>query len=137
MYPQRVTSGRRKGIGHIVDQGNELQVERKRVAKQTVLCSPRLASAPSVLRDAVQVLLSLDRRPRDAAALSARTGLSVQRVREALERINRYEWVDDEFRMAEKGRRELARLRAFVPEEVQFRSSTTYTPRSLRAPRDV
>ena len=137
MYPQRVTSGRRKGIGSIGDQANELQLERKRVSKQTVFRSPRFASAPSVLRDAVQVLLSLDRKPRDATELSAITGLSVERVKEALERINRYGWVDDEFRIAEKGRRELGRLRAFVPGEVQFRSSTTYTPRSLRAPRDV
>ena len=137
MYPQRVTSGRRKGIGSIVDQGDEIQLERQRVAIQTVLRSPRLVSAPSVLRDAVQVLLSLDRGPRDATAVSARTGLSVKRVKEALERIDRYGWIDDENRIAEKGRRELARLRAFVPGEVQFRSATTYTPRSLRAPRDV
>ena len=137
MYPQRVTSGRRKGIGSIVDQGNKIYLERKRVAYQTVLRSPRLVSAPSVLRDAVQVLLSVDRTPRDAIAVSARTGLSVKRVEEALERIDRYGWIDDEHRISEKGHRELARLRAFVPEKVQFRSSTTYTPRSLRAPRDV
>ena len=137
IYPQRVTAGRRKGIGRTVDQVKELQVQRQRIIKQLVLRSPRLASAPSIFRDAVQVLLSLDRRPYDAAALSARTGLSVKRVGKALERINRYGWVDDDFRIAEKGRRELARLRAFVPEELQFRSTTTYTPRSLRAPRDV
>ena len=137
MYPQRVTSGRRKGIGSIVDQGDKIEHERKRVAKQTVLRSPRFASAPTVLRDAVQVLLSLDRTPRDATAVSARTGLSVKRVEEALERIDRYRWIDEKCQIAEKGRRELARLRAFVPAEVQFRSSTTYAPRSLRAPRDV
>ena len=137
MYPQRVTSGRRKAIGSIVDQSDEIEHEWKRVAKQTVLRSPRFVSAPTVLRDAVEVLLSLDRTPREATAVSARTGLSVKRVEEALERIDRYGWVDDKRRIAEKGRRELARLRAFVPAEVQFKSSTTYTPRSLRAPRDV
>ena len=137
MYPQRVTSGRRKSVGSIVDQADEIEHERRRVAKQTVLRSSRFVSAPIALRDAVQVLLSLDRTPRDATAVSARTGLSVKRVEEALERIYRYGWVDERSRIGEKGRRELARLRAFVPAEVQFERSTTYTPRSLRAPRDV
>ena len=137
LYPQRVTSGRRKNIGSIVDQREKIEHEWKRVAKQSVLGSPRFESAPAVLRDAVQVLLSLDLAPHNATAVSARTGLSMERAEEALERIDRYGWADENSRITEKGRRELARLRAFVPAEVQFKSSTTYTPRSLRAPRDV
>lgn len=137
MYPQRVTSGRRKSIGSTVDQDKENRLERRRITNQMVLRSPRLTSAPVVLRDAVQVLISLDGTSHRETVVSARTGLSVERVREALERINRYGWVDEEYRTTVKGRRELARLRAFVPRGVQFRSSSTYTPRSLRAPRDV
>lgn len=132
LYPERVTSGRR-GIT-IADQREAIQRDLQRVAKQRVLSSPRFLSAPSVLRDAVRLLLSLDRAPRSVIVLSARTGLSVKRVRNALARSHTYGWIDDDRRIADKGRRELIRLGAPIQREVSFTSEILYIPRALRAP---
>lgn len=137
LYPERVTSGRRTGSATIAKQNEAIQLDLQRLATQRMLLSPRLSSAPSGLRDAVHVLLSLDHAPRSESAISARTGLSVTRVRNALACNHKYGWVDDDNRMADKGRRELARLAAPVRREIQFESASLYIPRSLRAPRTV
>ncbi len=132
LYPERVTSGRR-GIT-IAGQREAIQRDLQQVVKQRVLSSPRFLSAPSVLRDAVHILLFLDRAPRSETVISARTGLSVKRVRNALARSHIYGWVDDDNRIADKGRRELVRLGAPIQREVSFQSEIFYIPRALRAP---
>ena len=137
LYRARVTSGVRAGVEAVVKQEETIQSDLQRIMKQKVLGSPRLSSAPSSLRDAVQVLLALDRVPRTEAAISARTGLCVEGVRQALVRIRGYGWVDGEDRIAGKGRRELARLVTPVQKKVQFGPETLYIPGSLRAPREV
>ena len=137
LYPERVTSGRRTGIFPITEQRKAIQVELQKFAKQKALLSPRFLSAPLVLRDAVSVLLSLDRSPRSVIAISARTGFSVERVQDALARISGYGWTDHKHRIVNKGRRELVRLSAPTRKEVQFNSPSLYTPRSLRAPRAI
>ena len=133
LYPERVTSGRRTDSVAIAEQREAIQRDLQRVAKQRVP-SPRFLSAPSVLRDAVRVFLSLDRASRSETAISARTGFSVKRVRNALARSHTYGWVDDDNRIADKGRQELARLSAPIQREVSFKSEILYIPRSLRAP---
>lgn len=137
LYPERVTSGRRPDSVAIAKQREAIQRDLQRVAIQKVLLSPRLSSAPLFLRDAVHVLLSLDRAPSSETMISARTGLSVNRVRKALERSRTYGWVDDDNRIADKGYRELARLGTPIQREVSFQSATLYIPRSLRAPEPV
>ena len=139
LYPQRVTSGRRgEGQSRVIDeQSDGMQVDLQRITKQRVLLSPKVRSAPLVLREAVGVLLSLDRGPRSVTAISARTGLSVERVKSAFARIDTYGWMDDDCRVTEKGRRELARLGGPIQRGVQFGPSNLYIPRSLRTPRAV
>ena len=137
LYPERVTSDRRTGIVASTEDREASQLELHRVAKEKVLLSPSFLSAPSVIRDAVLVLLSLDRTPRTVTAISSRTGISVRRVRDALARSRTYGWVDDDSRITEKGRKEFARLGASVQREVEFKSASFYIPRSLRAPRAV
>lgn len=134
LYPERVTSGRRTGSITIAKRREAIQLGLQRVARQKVLLSPRLSSAPPFLRDAVHVLLSLDRAPSSATVISARTGLPVNRVRDALARSHTYRWVDDDNRIADKGYRELARLGAPIQREISFQSAILYIPRSLRAP---
>ena len=137
LYRERITSGVRAGIEAVTKKEEALQLDLRRVMNQKIIDSPRVSSAPASLRDAVHVLLALDRAPRTAAALSARTGLSIERVQDAVTRIRGYGWVDGEDRIAVKGRRELGRLSASVQEKVSFEPETLYIPRSLRAPREV
>ena len=121
LYPERVTSDRRTNIVAFTEDREASQLELHQVAKEKVLLSPSFLTAPSVIRDAVHVLLSLDRAPRTETAISIRTGLSVMCVRDALARSRRYGWVDDDSRITDKGRKELARLGASVQREVEFK----------------
>ena len=135
LYPERVTSDRRSGTATIAERRTTIQADIWRVTKRRALESPRFLSAPSDLRDAVQVLLSLDRAPRTRTAISARTGLSVGRVRHALVRTQTYGWVGADYRITVKGRRELSRISARVQEAVEFKAASLYVSGSLRAPR--
>ncbi len=137
LYPERVTSERRTGIVALTEDWEASQLELHRIAKEKVPLSPSFLSAPSVIRDAVRVLLSLDRAPRTETAISSRTSLSVKRVKGALARSRKYGWIDDHSRITDKGRKELARLGASVQREIEFQSASIYIPRSLRAPRAV
>ena len=139
LYPQRVTFSRRgdDDAKAIRERRYRKSMDLHRATKKRVLSSPRFRSAPLALRDAVHVLLTLDRGPRTMLVLSARSGLSVERVESALTRIERYGWADDDLRITERGRLELARLGSPVQKGVQFGSGDVYIPRSLRAPRAV
>lgn len=137
LYPERVTSVRRTDIVALTEDREASQLELHRVVKEKVVLSPSFLSAPWVLRDAIHVLLSLNRAPRTETAISSRTGLSVKRVKGALARSHTYGWVDDDFRITDKGRRELDRLDVSVQREEQFKSASLYIPRSLRAPRAI
>ena len=135
LYPQRVTACRRPGAISVSDQKAAIDAALHRRAKRKIFQSPRFLSAPPNLRDAVCVLLSLDRAPRTATAISARSRLSVERVRCALTRIHTYGWADTDCRITARGRRELERLAAPVPKSLVFETTNLYVPRTLRAPR--
>ena len=135
LYPQRVTSGRRSAAMATADQQAAIDDALHRIAKRRILRSSRFLSAPSDLRDAVRVLLSLDRAPRYETAISARSRLSVNRVRHALRRIRRYGWVDTSNRITARGRRQLDWLDEPVPKHLEFETTSLYVPLSLRAPR--
>ena len=137
LFPQRVTADRRDALSELAKQRDEIQRELQNHLAKEVLQSKSYLSAPGDLRDAVRVLLALGRSPRSESAVSARTKLSVDRVRNALGRIHRYGWVDKHCRITRKGRRELARLAREQRKEVQFDAAGLYIPRSLRAPRAI
>ena len=137
LYPKRVTSGRGRGASGSVKQRDAVQLDLLRRVKKNVLGSECYLSAPVALRDAVRVLLSLDRAPRNETVVSARTGLSVSRVQEEIARIRTYGWVDEHYRITDRGRRELGRLSTPEKKDVQLPPVGIYIPRSLRAPRAV
>ena len=137
LYPQRVTSNRFNATAKIAMQRETIQRELQRHVKKEVLRSESFLSAPAVLRDAVCVLLSLDRAQRDETVVSARTGFSMSRVQEAFTRIRAFGWVDEHHLITDRGHRELRRLISQPKKGVAFASASLYIPRSLRVPRAV
>lgn len=134
LYPERITSRRRKPLT-APGEVEAMTIDLWRITARQVLASPRFRSAPLALRDAVLVLLALNRFPFTPTALAARTRLKVERTNEALGRARRYGWIDNHCHVTERGRRELVRLALPVPERVPFEDASLYVPRSLRAPR--
>ena len=137
LYPKRITAGRGTSGLKYAKQKDAIQLDLLRRMKKNVLTSESYLSSPTALRDAVMVLLSLDRAPRNETVISARTGLSISRVQDALTRIRTYGWVDGRCRITNRGRRELGRLNVPAKKSVQRGPVGVYIPRSLRAPRAV
>ena len=137
LYPNRVTTNQRAAEEKVSEQKETILLDLQKMFKQRVLSSPKLLTAPRIQREAVRVLLSLDRAPHDVAGISARSGLSTDDAAMGLARAQRYGWVDGECRITKRGRRELARLGAPVQKRVQFGEVDLYIPHSLRMPRNV
>ena len=137
LYPQLVTSNRLSATAEIAKQRDTIQRGLQRHVMREVLRSESYLSAPAGLKDAVRVLLALDRAPRNETVVSARTGFSMSRAQDAFARIHAYGWVDEHHLITDRGRRELSRLIRPPKEGLQFAPASIYIPRSLRAPRAI
>ena len=137
LYPSRVTSNQGAAEDRIDEQKETILLELQRMFKQRVLSSPKVLTAPRMQRDAIRVLLALDRAPHDVDGISSRSGLLTDDAAAGLARAQRYGWVDGKYRITKRGRRELARLSAPVQKRVQFSKVGLYIPGSLRMPRNV
>ena len=137
LYPARVTSGRREASVSLARQREAVYSALWGVTKERILKSPRFVSAPPKIRDALQVLITVDRVSRTNTTISARTLLPMHRVNAGLSRAKRYGWIDADNRILDQGRRELTRLASPVQHAVEFEPQTLYVPKSLRAPKVI
>ncbi len=137
LYPKRVTSSRMSVVQKFQAQHESTQKNLRKHYIQKVLESENFLSAPDVLKDAVHVLLFLDRPSQSESLISVRSGLSINRVQGALSCILKYGWADNNNYITDRGRGELLRLNRQHKEVIEFSSAKIYIPSSLRAPRAI
>jgi hypothetical protein len=136
LFPARVTSATRSEFGIDDDKATTIR-ERLSAMRQKKLASGDWVEATKPhARTTLIVMAALSQRPRNLEAVSARTGLTIIDVEEAVRRAHSHGWVDGRNRLTDDGQGQLAHARktvqtifALPPEPDDF-----YCPTSLRAP---
>lgn len=134
LFAARVTSATRAHF----PEGADPETIRQRLLE---LRQVRLAEAGQVsaakphAQNLLIVLAALSRPPREAEALSRRTGLTILEVTAALKQALKHGLVDGEYRLTDAGHAELAQARKVPPPEPELvEAAPFYYPKSLRAP---
>lgn len=136
LFPARTTN-----ISVRAEADNERELDELLVLlrEQKLKAVGRVRGLDQMTRQTVLVLSALKRRPRTAAAASARTGLTILEVKLAISRAQRAEFLGDDLRLTQKAYAEFKYLRRVGrPEKVVFPNNDSfYFPLVLRPPRRI
>ena len=139
LFPARITSASRADFG--IDDNKEETIREHFLAMR----QKKLAEAGWVtrlkpqLRTTLFVMAALSQRPRDALAVSSRTGLVIMEVEQALCRALSHGWIDGRNRLTDDGHGQLVHAekdqqsKSVLPDEPE----EFYYPTMLRAPAGV
>ena len=139
LFPARTTSATRL---EFAADDNDIEAIRSRLLsmRQKRLASSNwIGSTNRHAKTVLMVMAALSQRPRHVEAVSARTGLTIIEVEQALRRALSHGWIDGRYRLTDDGRQQLIHARkqeqaiSPLPQEPE----EFYYPTSLRAPAGV
>jgi hypothetical protein len=136
LFPARATSSTRSGFGVDDDEATTIRERLSAMRQRSLASGDWVETTKPHARTTLVVMAALSQPPRHVEAVSARTGLTVIDVEEALRRALSHGWIDGRNRLTDDGQGQLAHARkkhptpfALPPEPDDF-----YCPSSLRAP---
>ena len=137
LFPARVTSATRATFS----AGPDSEAIRARLVemRQARLAEAgRVAGAKPHAQNMLMVLAALSHPPREAEAISRKSGLTVLEVEIALNAAWKNGWVDSHYRLTDLGQAQLRQARGVPPNNpLHAEVPTFYYPSSLRAPRGI
>jgi len=137
LFPARVTSATRRHFSTAQDveavRTHLVEMRQARLAE-----AGHIASAKPHTQNLLMVLAALSRPPREAEAISRKTGLTVLEVEAALKAALKNAWVDGQYRLTDLGHAQLHQARKVPPEDpVAAKAPPFYFPSSLRVPQGL